>query len=116
VTYVHELSLAQAIAETAVRHADDRPVTEVHVRIGHLRQVVPDALDFAWTLLVEDSTLEHARLVIDHVPAVISCSGCHARTTLELPILVCAACGATDVLLESGDEFVIQSIALAEVA
>jgi hydrogenase nickel incorporation protein HypA/HybF len=113
---VQELSLAQAIAETTARHAADRPVAEVHVRIGHLRQVVPDALEFAWTLLVEDSTLDGARLVIEHVPAVVSCSRCRAQTSLDLPVLVCATCGGSDVIVESGDEFTIQSIDVAEVA
>jgi hydrogenase nickel incorporation protein HypA/HybF len=113
---VHELSVAQAIAQTAARHAGDRPVREVRVRIGHLRQVVPDALEFAWTLLVEGSTLDGSRLEVEHVPAVVSCAWCHERTTLDLPVLACAGCGSTDVSIESGEEFEICWIDVAEVA
>jgi hydrogenase nickel incorporation protein HypA/HybF len=116
VTTVHELSLAEAIADTAVRHADGRPVVEVHVRIGHLRQVVPDALTFAWQLLTEGSELDGAVLMVEHVPAVVLCSECGGRTTLDLPVLACATCGATDVDLESGDEFSIAAIDVVEVA
>ena len=43
---VHELSLAGAVIDTATRHADGRRVTAVHLRVGHLRQVVPDSLAF----------------------------------------------------------------------
>jgi hydrogenase nickel incorporation protein HypA/HybF len=113
---VHELSVAQAIADTTVRHADGRPVSAVHVRIGHLRQVVPDSLQFAWELLTEDTVLHRAVLVVDHVPAVVHCTGCLERTTLELPLLVCGACGSTDVELESGDELTIQAVDVSEVA
>ena len=38
---MHELALAQAIADTVSRRAEGRGVELVAVRIGHLRQVVP---------------------------------------------------------------------------
>jgi hydrogenase nickel incorporation protein HypA/HybF len=113
---VHELSLAQAIADTTLRHADGRPVAAVHVRIGHFRQVVPESLLFAWELLTDDSALAGAALGIEHVEAVVECSGCGARTTLDLPVLACGSCGTTEVTLVSGDEFTIQTIDVAEVA
>jgi hydrogenase nickel incorporation protein HypA/HybF len=113
---VHELSLAQAIADATVRYADVRPVVDVRVRIGHFRQVVPDALQFAWELLTAESDLEGAVLIVEHIPAVVHCGVCDARSTLELPVLVCSACGTTELVLESGDEFMIQTIDVAEVA
>ena len=76
---MHELSLAQAIADTTARYADGRPVAMVRVRIGHLRQVVPDSLQFAWELLTVDSVLDGAGLSIEHVPAVVRCADCGGR-------------------------------------
>ena len=38
---MHELSIASAIVDTALRHADERRVTRVDVQVGALRQVVP---------------------------------------------------------------------------
>ena len=55
---MHELSVAEAIAGAVNRHADGRPVTSVLVRIGHLRQVVPDALTFSWQMITTGSELE----------------------------------------------------------
>ena len=43
---MHELSLSSAIVNTAVKHAGGRRVTVVSLRVGRLRQVVPDTLDF----------------------------------------------------------------------
>jgi hydrogenase nickel incorporation protein HypA/HybF len=111
---VHELSLCEAIVDTVARYADARPVRRVNVRIGYLRQVVPDALQFSWELLTEGRDLAGSELVIEHVPAVVVCTSCGAETTLDWPILVCATCGTHDVQLVSGEEFMIESIDLAE--
>jgi hydrogenase nickel incorporation protein HypA/HybF len=107
---MHELALSQAIAETATRRAEGRRVERVEVRIGHFRQVVPDSLQFSWELLTCGTELAGCELVIDHVPAVLACRACGRATTLDLPILVCASCGSTDVLLVSGEEFLVASI------
>jgi hydrogenase nickel incorporation protein HypA/HybF len=69
---VHELSLCEAILGTTIKHADGRPVTQVTVRIGHLRQVVPDALRFGWELLTEPTDLEGCALVIEQIPATVT--------------------------------------------
>ncbi len=110
---MHELALGQAIAETVTRRAGGRDVECVTVRIGHLRQVVPDALQFAWEMLTDGSPLDGCRLEIIHVPAVIACRGCGGRSTLELPILMCAACESADVDLISGEEFMIATMDIA---
>ena len=112
---MHELAIAQAIADSVDRHADGRPVGAVRVRIGHFRQVVPDSLMFAWELLIDGTSLDGAELVIEHVPAVALCRGCGARTTLDVPVLVCAACLGHDLVLERGEELVIDSIDVMEV-
>ena len=111
---MHELSICNAIARTAARHADGRPVTQVTVQIGHLRQVVPDALRFSWEVVSGASGLEDAELVIEQVPAVVECSACGARTTLEAPMVACGTCGAFDVELLSGEELLVVSIGLVD--
>ncbi len=63
-------------------------MTQVTVRIGHLRQVVPDALQFGWEVLTDATDLKGCALVIEQVPAVVECRECGARTTLDMPILV----------------------------
>jgi hydrogenase nickel incorporation protein HypA/HybF len=113
---VHELALSQAIAESVAEHAAGRPVTLVQVRVGHLRQVVPESLAFAWELLTENSELDGARLEIEHVPAVVSCRRCGITTRLDLPVLLCGACSGTDLELRSGNEFDIRAIEMTEVA
>jgi hydrogenase nickel incorporation protein HypA/HybF len=107
---MHELSICNAIASTAARHAEGRPVTQVTVRIGHLRQIVPDALQFSWGVVSGATGLADAELVIEEVPVVLECRSCTARTTLDLPLLACGSCGGFDVKLLSGEELLVVSI------
>jgi hydrogenase nickel incorporation protein HypA/HybF len=111
---MHELALCNAIVSTAAKHADGQPVTRVTVRIGHLRQVVPDALLFSWGIVSSQSGLPDAELVIEEVPAVVECADCGGRTTLDLPVLACGLCGGFDVKLLSGEEFLMVSMDLAD--
>ena len=112
---MHELSLCEAIAATVTRHAGGRTAAGVVVRIGHLRQVVPDALAFCWTMLTEGTDLESCALDIEQVPAVIRCDRCGAQATLDLPLMICPACEGDDVTLLSGEEFQVVSMDLSEV-
>jgi hydrogenase nickel incorporation protein HypA/HybF len=101
---VHELSLCEAILDHVEERAGDRPLRRVEVRIGHLRQVVPDALQFSWEMLTECQGRAGCELLVEHIPAVVRCRACGADTTLEWPVLACATCESHDVELRSGDE------------
>ena len=54
---------------------------------------------------IAGTDLDGCQLDVDHVPAVVACSACGEKSTLELPILVCGSCSSLDVHLVSGDEF-----------
>jgi hydrogenase nickel incorporation protein HypA/HybF len=99
---------------TTMQRADGRPVTQVTVRIGHLRQVVPDALRFGWEVLTDSTELKGCELLIEQVPAVVVCRECRSETTLDMPILVCGTCGSFEVTLRSGEEFLIVSMEVAD--
>ena len=112
---MHELSLCEAIAGAVNRHAGGQPVTRVLVRIGHLRQVVPDALIFSWQMVSTGTDLEGSVLEVESVPATVACRSCGQTTTLDMPIVACADCFSHDVELLSGEEFAVVSLELADV-
>ena len=111
---MHELSLAESIVAIANRHAAGRRVEAVHVQVGHLRQVVPSALEFAFELLAGGTALDGARLVIEPVPAAGVCRACGAETVLERFPLACSACGGLDVEITAGEELLLDSLELEE--
>lgn len=112
---MHELSIAEAIAHKVSERADGRPVSAVAIRVGHFRQVVPDALEFCWTMVTDATGLQGCRLEIEQVPATVHCQDCDATTTLDVPILVCGSCEGSNVILRTGQEFVVVSLEILEV-
>jgi len=113
---VHELSIASALADIVLRHADGRRVTAVEVRVGRLRQVVPDALEFAFELVARETPLEGARLELQDVPVTVRCRACDAESQVEDFPFACAVCGGLDVEVTAGDELSVEAIEVDEPA
>ncbi len=111
---MHELSIADAIVTIASRHAKGRPVSRVEIRVGHLRQVVPDSLQFAFELITAGTELDGAELAIEEVPARVRCTACAAETVLEEFPAHCGECGALDVEVTAGEELLVESIDVEE--
>jgi hydrogenase nickel incorporation protein HypA/HybF len=113
---VHELSLSSAIVNTVVKHADGRQVTAVHMRIGALRQVVPDTLEFYWGFVAQGTVCEGAVLEQELIPARLRCAACEREWELDVPAFRCPTCGGADVAVVAGNEFEVESINVEEVA
>jgi hydrogenase nickel incorporation protein HypA/HybF len=111
---VHELSLADAVVTIAREHARGRRVAAVDVKIGRLRQVVPDALEFAFELVAAGTEVEGAELRVEHVPVRVRCARCAAENEVPDFPLACAACGSVDVEVVAGDELLVESLELEE--
>jgi hydrogenase nickel incorporation protein HypA/HybF len=111
---MHELAIAESVKEIVVRHAQGSRVTSVQLRVGHLRQVVPSALTFAFDLVTAGSVAEGAELEIEDVPTAGMCRCCDAPTELRDFPLGCERCGGLDVEITSGEELVVDSLELAE--
>lgn len=110
---MHELSIAQAILQIALRHArQDTRITSVHVRVGHLRQIVPDALAFAWELSAQGTPAEGAELELEAVPIAVSCRACQAEGELDGFPLACRTCGSFAVDVIRGEELTVEAIEL----
>ena len=113
---MHELSIAEAIAGVVERHAAGRRVTRVEVKVGHLRQVVPSALEFAFELVTKDTPAEGAELVLEEIPAAGRCRTCGAESVLAEFPFSCASCGGFDLELFQGEELLVDSLELEEEA
>jgi hydrogenase nickel incorporation protein HypA/HybF len=111
---LHELSICQSIVDIVNRHAAGRGVRTVHVRVGKLRQIVPDTLAYCWTMVSEQTPLAGSELRIESIPAAIRCTRCDHRQTLAEAILVCDSCGGHEVAIVAGEEFLITSLDLTE--
>lgn len=108
---MHELSLCQAIAGVVKSHADGRHVDVVRVRVGALRQVVPESLSFCWTLLRDSENMPDAELELECVTAEVRCRTCGAQSEITTAWSIwCTACDSTDVEVLRGNEFLVTSL------
>jgi hydrogenase nickel incorporation protein HypA/HybF len=109
---MHELSIAEGVVEVALRHARGRRVAAVELKVGHLRQVVPSALEFAFGLVARGTPLEGAELRMEEVPAAGRCRSCGMDTPLPDFPLSCRGCGGWDVEVMRGEELLVDALEL----
>lgn len=111
---MHELSLCHSIYGIVDRARDGRGVDTVNMRIGKLRQVIPETLEFCWSMVTEQTALQGSRLAIEHLPVTLDCRACGATTEIEhILVLTCGRCGSGDITVTGGEEFLVTSVDLA---
>jgi len=120
---MHEYSIASelvsALLEQLKAHAGR--VTHVFVQKGELRILSGPALETAFELLAQGTRLEGAELVIEVVPATVSCDACGYKGSAEytenemlhfsVPILSCPKCEAP-IRVVSGRELSVDRVTL----
>src|ERR1700730_3843954 len=102
---VHELSLSSAIVATVEKNAAGRPVAVVTLRVGRLRQVVPETLEFYFEFVARGTVCEGARLDQEVIEARLRCDPCGAEWTIDTPAFRCPDCGTSEVSIVAGSEF-----------
>ena len=111
---MHELSIASAVLNTALRHAQGRRVTVVSVRAGRLRQVVGDSLRFYFEIVSRETSCEGARLELTEVEAMLRCQDCSQEWEASTPSFRCPACASAQVAIISGEELEVDYIEVEE--
>ncbi len=107
---MHELSIASAVVATATKHADGRPVSVVSVRVGALRQVVPDSLRFSFGIVARDGLCQDARLELTEVALRLRCDRCGGEWEPSEPAFRCADCAQSTVQVLAGEELEVDYI------
>jgi hydrogenase nickel incorporation protein HypA/HybF len=111
---MHELSVSSAVLDTVLRHAEGRRVLVVSLRVGQLRQVVPDSLAFYFEMVSRDTPCEGARLEQEVVPVRMRCQGCAREWEPDWAMFRCPECAGGGVDVLSGEELEVESIEVEE--
>jgi hydrogenase nickel incorporation protein HypA/HybF len=109
---MHELALTQSLVDAVIAHTQGAQVEVVHVRVGTLSGVVPDAMRFCFDLVAAGTPLQGAVLDIANVEGRGRCRSCGDEFVLADLILLCP-CGSADVQVLSGQELSVQSVEVA---
>jgi hydrogenase nickel incorporation protein HypA/HybF len=112
---MHELGIATSILDIVRQHVPDERgglVRRVRVRIGELAGVVPETLEFCFSVAVEGTAFRSAVLHIEHVPMKGLCKDCGTAMSMREPVFWCPECGSPRVQLVSGREMQVEDVEL----
>jgi len=110
---MHETAIAQAILEQVLRIAAENGlarISEVRLRVGELRLIVPEALDLAWQAVSRGTAVDGSALQICEVQALVRCRQCDKQYRPTWPVFACPQCGRADVEILAGNELVLWQI------
>src|ERR1700722_7258133 len=111
---MHELALSSAIVATVQKHAAERRVTLVTLRVGRMRQVVPETLEFYFEFVARGTVCEGARLEQEVLDVRLRCVACATEWGIDIPEFRCPSCGGAEVAVTSGNELEVESIEVEE--
>ncbi len=104
---MHEVSVMQSAMEIAFDYAKAQNAQQIHrvnMRVGALAGVVPDALEFAFDIVVQGTMAEGAKLEIEFVPALCQCTACGSEFEPKDFFYECPNCKSLAVELKRGKE------------
>lgn len=110
---MHEMSLVEALLDSVLPLCEEngwKRVERIVLRIGALRQVIPQALVFCFETASEGTPLAGAALEILDSPIRQRCGNCGLEWGGEVPLGRCTACGSIEVETISGVELDIESL------
>jgi hydrogenase nickel incorporation protein HypA/HybF len=107
---MHEMSIAQSLIEILreemAKHGA-KTLKTVHLRIGQLSAIVPEALSFCFQVSTDGTDMADAKLVMDIVPLQGYCPECRREFEIKEYHFVCPFCGATEVETIAGQDLTI---------
>lgn len=107
---MHEISLIESIIEIIIAEMPEHNVTRIEsiaLRIGEMRQVIPETLHFGFDILSKDTPVEGAKLIIESVPIKGRCRTCGQEFVIENYLNNCPKCEGIDNEIISGKELEI---------
>jgi hydrogenase nickel incorporation protein HypA/HybF len=111
---MHELSIAMNLLEAVQEEVEEKgygAVEAVHLRVGGLSGVVPEALRSAYEMAAFETPLAASRLVIEEIPIVIHCATCGVdRPVVSQEWFYCSVCNTPVTEVVSGRELQISAL------
>jgi len=105
---MHELAIAESIAEVVAARATERHatrVTSVRLRIGEASGVAPDSLTFCFEMVASlDPLLAGAQLSVECPPHRAHCRACARDFAVHDFVAQCPTCGEWSDQIVSGAE------------
>jgi len=113
---MHELSLIEGmrdILESAADRNGSARILRVRIEAGAFSAVEPDALTFAWEVVMRGSKAEGAVLELIVLPGRAFCYDCLQTVQIDQRLDPCPLCGGGKLMPEAGDALRIKNMEVA---
>lgn len=110
---MHEVSIMKNTLDIAIAEAQKQGATKIRsltLDIGELSGVIPEALEFAFDVLIEGTMAENAQLEINPIPVVCYCQDCDHQFQPNDYIYECPQCQTISNIIISGKELKLASL------
>ncbi len=110
---MHEFGIIQNIIEIvtdSIKENGLNKVTKVKLLIGKMRQVSPEAMQFAFEATTKDTMFEASKLEMEFIPIQMKCNKCSREFEVQENLYFCEKCQGTDLSIVHGQELIIKSI------
>ena len=108
---MHELSLVHSICDAVAGHVHPaQRVKKIVVECGPLVGVVPEALDYCFSLVAPSAGLTGAVLELRLLEAPAVCSSCRAKTVVKQAWAECPRCGYEPLTVRGGRDLLLKEI------
>lgn len=110
---MHEVSMMQNTLDIAITQAQLNKATKIErltMNIGELSGVIPEALEFAFEVLIQGTMAENAQLEIRNIPVVCYCQKCDRNFQPEEYIYECPQCQQICTNILTGRELELASV------
>lgn len=113
---MHEMSICEGIRDVIQDQARAHGVkrfARVRLEIGRFAGVEPEALRFAFDVVMRGSAAENADLVVIDLPGKALCYDCMKEVSITHRLDPCPDCGGGKLMPQGGDEMRIKDLEVA---
>jgi hydrogenase nickel incorporation protein HypA/HybF len=104
---MHEVALAQGLVDIVTDYAARdgfKRAKVVHLELGGLSNVLPEALVFGFESASRGTPAEGARLDFVHRPGTGWCTDCSAEVVVTARVSLCPKCNGTKWVVTGGEQ------------
>ena len=114
---MHEFSIIQSLIpqiEEFLTKGNYRKANKICLEVGAMSGVIPDALEFAYSICAQGTLVEGVELCIRMVPVTAVCEACFIKFEVHDYCFSCPQCKSTDLKMLTGNELKVKEIEVEE--
>lgn len=113
IKFMHEFTIIQnifPILDEVAKRNHLKLINKIFLKVGGLRQVVLEFLQFAFVTIAKGTIAEGAELVVELIPIMARCKNCQKQFIIEEKAYICPHCNSSELEILTGKEIILENI------